>query len=90
MELVGCGRILHSINEAVLPKEILEADPECRDSETKSVEGVDEQDSVWSSKHPPASSSKRSNGIRLCNIIFFVTSKIARLNEQSPNRIRCS
>ena len=77
-------------NKEVLPKEILEADPEGCDSETKSVEGVDEQDSVWSSKHPPASSSKRSNGTRLCNIIFFVTSKIARLNEQSPNRIRCS
>ena len=61
-----------------------------KNAETKSVEGVDEQDSVWSSKHPPASSSKRSNGTRLCNIIFFVTSKIARLNEQSPNRIRCS
>ena len=36
-------------------------DPEGCDSEAKSVEGVDEQDSVWSSIHPPASSSKRSN-----------------------------
>ena len=61
MELVGCGRILHSINEAVLPKEILEADPECRDSETKSVEGVDGKDSVWSSIGPPASSPKMIN-----------------------------
>ena len=64
LELVG-GRILRIINEAVLPKEILKADPEpilqsnnedgC-DSETKSVEGDDEKDSVWSSIHQPASS----------------------------------
>ena len=45
----------------MLPKEIIEANPEGCDSETKSVEGVDGQDSVWSSIGPPASSSKRSN-----------------------------
>ena len=36
-------------------------DPEGYNSEAKSVEGVDGQDSVRSSIHPPASSSKRSN-----------------------------
>ena len=41
LELVGRDRILRIIKEAVLPKEILEADPEGCDSETKSVEGVD-------------------------------------------------
>ena len=54
---------------AVLPKEILEAGPEGCDSETKSVEGDDEQDSVRSSIHPPASSSKMSNRTRLCHIV---------------------
>ena len=46
-------------------KNALDADPEGCDSVPKSVEGVDGQDSVWSSIHPPASSSKRSNGTRL-------------------------
>ena len=36
------------INEAMLPREIVEASPEGCDSETKSVEGVEGQDSVWS------------------------------------------
>ena len=36
-------------------------DPEGYNSEAKSVEGVDGQDSVRSSIHPPASLSKRSN-----------------------------
>jgi len=39
----------------------IESNPEGCDSETKSVEGDDEQDSVWSLIHPPASSFKRSN-----------------------------
>ena len=68
LELVGRDRILRIIKEAVLPKEILEADPEGCDSETKSVEGVDGQDSVWSSIHPPASLSKRNSGTRFCHI----------------------
>ena len=37
-------------NEAMLPREIVEANPESCDSETKSVEGVDGKDSVWSSR----------------------------------------
>ena len=43
-------------------------DPEGCNSEAKSVEGVDGQDSVRSSIGPPASSSKRSNqkGRRSC------------------------
>ena len=43
-------------------------DPEGCNSEAKSVEGDDEKDSVRSSIHPPASSSKRSNqkGRRSC------------------------
>ena len=36
-------------------------DPEGCNSEAKSVEGDDEQDSVKSLIHPPASSPKRSN-----------------------------
>ena len=44
-------------NEAMLPREIVEANPEsCGDSETKSVEGDEGKDSARSSIHPPASS----------------------------------
>ena len=49
------------INEVMLPRKIVEADPEGCDSETKSVEGVDGKDSVWSSIGPPASLPKMIN-----------------------------
>ena len=53
----------------MLPREIVEANPEsCGDSETKSVEGDEGKDSARSSIHPPASSYKSSNRTRLCDI----------------------
>ena len=48
--------LVHHQRCNVAPREIVEANPESCDSETKSVEGDDGQDSVWSSIHPPASS----------------------------------
>ena len=67
--LTGSGALdRDKVHANPLPKETLDADPEGCDSVPKSVEGVDGQDSVWSSIHPPASSSKRNSGTRFCHI----------------------
>ena len=54
----GYGPSLHM---QLLQHNFDNTDPEGCDSEAKSVEGVEGQDSVRSSIHPPASSLKRSN-----------------------------